>query len=72
MQFTNTEGLKIAFDGLRDIFPVLEKEPVYSTGFIRYSKLSKKQLTRVYMQLKLEGSNLISRLQNQTFDELFA
>lgn len=67
------EILEKAVNTLAELFPVQAVEPVYSVGFQRWQKLSKKQYIALHKKFGFNNGNMIKEmLQTKTAKELLA
>jgi len=64
---------KKVFDMLYEVFPKRSgPEPVYSIGFQRWQKLTKKQSLALHKKFDFDGDKIKDMLQTATVEELLA
>jgi len=68
----NPDLLQRAADTLLPLFIRSADEPVYSVGFQRWQKLTKRQRVALTIQFDFETQAIIDALQTQTAQELLA
>ena len=71
----NPDLCQKAVDLLNDLRPLFTRsaeEPVYSVGFQRWQKLTKRQRVALHVQFDFDSNAIVAALQTQTAKELLA
>ena len=66
----NTELRKKVTSTLVELFPKTDKEPEYSIGYQRWSKLSFKKQKVIFLKFKCDQKAAMDALQTSTYKEL--